>query len=432
MKILLTLKVIITNLGFDLNYEYRLKDQYISIGSKHTAFSSKVGTNWSALFTSYSSEAGAGLIFQKQKIKTDETLEDLDQCLFVGGVVQIAPLGDRLVAYQHACKGDAYTRYQEMVSNREWVWNWKHNGKTVGNVHFQGENKNLPMSDELWRRRAFVTVRADPDDKETVIATTRTVDTGAEQYKSWHRKVYLYDLADHWVNMRKLMLWNSSRTNVAVMGLNNVGKSTFLNTIIGAKEESFTENSAPFQFPKPFQTGAGQVTKWEMVSEGTSFRDCDHIAEGLTFWDLPGMQAESVDDYAQKAGLRFFDAIVIAVENELQESDIHLIAHVFKSNNEAKVYFVKTKMNILLKSRWEEDCKQGFPDCLLRCPDLHEAQEASRATVLRDFDATMTRMRMKDKDTSFKRWVDISAKTTLSLSTFFFLWTYRQIQQHRE
>lgn len=174
--------------------------------------------------------------------------------------------------------------------------------------------------------------------------------------------------------------------NIAVVGANNTGKSTFLNTLFTGGErrcqEMFQRASAKVQHLDPtidsklealkdqFEMGDGRCTQWPMLKEGKSSKDVRVWIPRGHVWDLPGIELtdNGVEEYVEKGSVNHFDASFLVVDRMLQMDDYFLLMHLQKAKvngmdkpGGVPFFLVKNKMDNTIVDLFKVHIKAGKP-----------------------------------------------------------------------
>ncbi|XP_053374140.1 T-cell-specific guanine nucleotide triphosphate-binding protein 2-like [Mercenaria mercenaria] len=134
--------------------------------------------------------------------------------------------------------------------------------------------------------------------------------------------------------------WKNEVINIGVTGNSGVGKSSFINAVLGHSHED---------------VGAADVDEIETTKKVTAYPHPNN--EKLIFWDLPGVGTPNFlqDTYLEKIDVDKFDYFIILSAERFTENDLWLAENM--KQKQKRFYFVRSKIDVSIANN-KRRCKK--------------------------------------------------------------------------
>ncbi|XP_053391693.1 interferon-inducible GTPase 1-like [Mercenaria mercenaria] len=149
------------------------------------------------------------------------------------------------------------------------------------------------------------------------------MDKRSEEFKSTFQKQGVAGLSQ--AIFEDLDGWKNENINIAVLGQSGVGKSSFINALLGLK---------------PSDEGAAAVGLHETTNEKKSYVHPKN--KNFLIWDFPGVGTKNFprEEYLAKVDFRIFNYFILITSKRFFEYDIWL-AHAVEMTRKC-FYFVRS------------------------------------------------------------------------------------------
>lgn len=219
--------------------------------------------------------------------------------------------------------------------------------------------------------------------------------------------------------------FDPERFNIAVVGTNNTGKSTYANLLM------FNHRTSPDLLAKqindptlsenvtcllPFKAVAGLGTTNEMLKDGRCKRDLDMWFHNATLWDMPGLDLshQGVENYLRMSSLNHFGAVLLVCEKQLSLDDFTLISCLQRASvagkgrpNGVPFFIIRSKMDDVFIDDFERWCQAGNPPHTW-CLQWASNSDRIRTEMLKDLDAANRKLSDADAHASLSAGISFS------------------------